>query len=424
LTLIPFFLFTRRLTGRPEAALAATAFLAFSSWHMVVCRFQFPTVFDPLLLLFSLWLLLEGAACQGSRRTALLLGLSGLCAGLAVQTYHTGRLAPVVAVLVGAPLFHARPDRWRAASSFALGLSLALAPLALWVASNPRAFHSREQQIFVAAVAASEAEAPLAAIDASWGRHLVMLNFRGDMNPRWNVPGRPMLDPLTGALFLVGLVWLVLRAEPRLRRALLVMASLGLLPSVLAVGGPHSLRAIDLLAPACLIAGLGWMVVLSGRKRAAADRPPRPSSRRLWWVAPAAVLLLNGLYFFVTLANDPRWWQASYAIDTQMGQFIRGAVERSPERRFYVHQGLLEARRSVLPYLSYGLSLGTYADGEPSSPPRVGDLFLVSSRSRERELELLRPVLGTTPRPTLQGPTLPGTDTPSFLVYEVRRPGS
>ena len=37
----------------------------------------------------------------------------------------------------------------------------------------------------------------------SFVKHLLMFNFRGDPNPRHNIPYDPMLDPLTGALFIV-----------------------------------------------------------------------------------------------------------------------------------------------------------------------------------------------------------------------------
>lgn len=408
LTAIPLFLFARRLTGRVDVAMLAAAFVTFSSWHVLVSRFQFPTVFGPPLLLSALWLVLEADAADKPRRLLGCLALAGACAGLAVQTYHTGRLAPVVAVLVGALVLWRRPHPGRAVAAFGLGLLLTLAPLGLWVTSHSRAFNSRESQLFVVQAAAANGIAPLSALDASWGRHLVMFNLRGDESLRLNLPGRPMLDVVTGLCFLAGLVWILLRGETRL---LLVVGSLflaGLAPSALAVEGPHALRAIEALPPAAILAALGWTAIV-----------PRVVP---WPAAPLGALAMNAFFCFVTLPNDPRSWQGFYPVDTQMGTYVRRMAREDPARAVYVPEQLLEARRSVLLYLTYGLRTATYADASASPPPRSGDIFLCSPYSLDADLGRLQDFLGVSPRLAVTGPTLPGTKTPSFLAYEAAPP--
>ena len=49
------------------------------------------------------------------------------------------------------------------------------------------------------------------ALQTSIERHALMFNYAGDRNPRHNLPGAPMLDWITAALFLAGLGVLVLR---------------------------------------------------------------------------------------------------------------------------------------------------------------------------------------------------------------------
>ena len=73
-------------------------------------------------------------------------------------------------------------------------------------------------------------------------RVLLMLHVRGDNNPRHNIPGAPQLDPITGALFVVGLL-LVLRGSgldaPR-RVGVLAFWLLPLVPS--AVSDPPEVQ--------------------------------------------------------------------------------------------------------------------------------------------------------------------------------------
>ena len=48
-------------------------------------------------------------------------------------------------------------------------------------------------------------------IRTSLGKHALMFNQRGDGNGRHNLPGEPMLDAITGVLFVLGLGLALLR---------------------------------------------------------------------------------------------------------------------------------------------------------------------------------------------------------------------
>ena len=84
------------------------------------------------------------------RRLALCLALAGACAGLAVQTYHTGRLAPVLTALVAAsPLETTAPGT----SGSGFGPRPRWSPWPPWACGSsptPRDFNSRESKLFVA----------------------------------------------------------------------------------------------------------------------------------------------------------------------------------------------------------------------------------------------------------------------------------
>jgi hypothetical protein len=91
---------------------------------------------------------------------------------------------------------------------------------------------------------------------------LGMFTFRGDPVWRYNLAGRPVFEPLVGALFYVGLIIALWRArEPRYLFALMWLP-VGLLPSVLSDSAPSFLRASASLPVTFLFPALGadWLI--------------------------------------------------------------------------------------------------------------------------------------------------------------------
>ncbi|HWQ11393.1 MAG TPA: glycosyltransferase family 39 protein [Roseiflexaceae bacterium] len=90
----------RPLLG-PRPALLAAALLAVSLWAIYMSRWAMAPILDVTLTLVAV-----GCAMRALRpgqpawRAALLGVLGGACAGLALYTYHTGRLAPLVVAFV------------------------------------------------------------------------------------------------------------------------------------------------------------------------------------------------------------------------------------------------------------------------------------------------------------------------------------
>ena len=76
----------------------------------------------------------------------------------------------------------------------------------------------------------------------------------------------------------------------------------------------------------------------------------------------------------------------------------------------------------MLLYLTYGLERATYSEGTFTPPAQPGDLVLLSPNALDDGLDDLRDLLGASPRLAVTGPFLPGTNTPSFLAYEVVGP--
>ncbi len=177
-----------------------------------------------------------------------LLFLSGLATGLSLHTYMAARAVPIFFALytVYLALFH-RPRfrcHWRGIVLFWLALALVAAPLVLFLLGNP----SAEVRI-------AEVDAPLRALLAGDIRPVLtnalkiagMFAFRGDPLWRQNVAGRAVFDPLLGALFYLGLIVALWRWRDGRYAFLLLWLAASIIPSLVTIDAPSSIRIINLL---------------------------------------------------------------------------------------------------------------------------------------------------------------------------------
>jgi len=213
------------LHGQRDAdwvALLTAAFLATSFWHLILSRYGFRAVTQPLLqtlTVAALWRGLRltpptpppsrGGLGRGGVGGLPWLLLAGLLCGLTAYTYLAARAFPIP--LAAALLTFLITDRGHRrarlgqVSLFIAVAALTLAPLAHYWLTHPGSFLTRTQQV----AAASWAEV-WAGVRACLG----MFFLRGDPYIRFNLPHRPIFDPLTAILFLLGLaiaVWQLVR---------------------------------------------------------------------------------------------------------------------------------------------------------------------------------------------------------------------
>jgi 4-amino-4-deoxy-L-arabinose transferase-like glycosyltransferase len=413
LTVLPLYGLARALTRRAGVGLLAAALLAVSSWHVSLSRFSFPAVFDPFLTLSGLWLLLRSRDATRPADGGLFAAAAGATLGLAVQTYHSARAAPLLAALLVVCLMGRKAMRARVLLPLVLAFGLVLAPLALYSGRHPSALNARVSDVFLLRHAEGTGEAPLSALDASVGRHLLMFNVRGDANGRHHAPGQPLLDRVTGLGFLAGFAVLLARRRAGPSRFLLGALALTLLPSVLAVDGPHAMRSIGAAPYACLIAAIGWLEIarLTSWPRACA------------LAALGLAVVLNVRTYFFEMAVDSRVFASSYPVQTQVGAFLRRLFEeRGAEAVAQTYVSARVADNAVFAFLTHGTSPGTFEGVTLSRPPRPGALFILSGRAREEEEQALAPYLGRAPTPEAFGPPFPGGADPSFLVYRLAGP--
>lgn len=281
----------RRLLG-PPAALPALAVGAVTLWAVSLSRLGLRAGLLPLLAAFTLYWL-ERARQEGRPLLALPAGL-GL--GLSLYTYLAARALPAVVLAYGLLTLACWPGpggRWRWGLSLGLvftGAALVGLPLALYARAHPHLFFERAQNL--GGLGRLETLTPMDLVAPA-----VALLLAGDPQPRHNLPGRGVFDPLLGTFFVAGGL-LLLRRWRTPATALLALWTGGLLgPMVLAGEGPHFLRASGALPALLLIpaAALGAL------------RDARP---RLGLAMVLLVLGLSGGWtahdYFGRWAHDPR----------------------------------------------------------------------------------------------------------------------
>jgi 4-amino-4-deoxy-L-arabinose transferase-like glycosyltransferase len=247
LTVAATFAAVRAMWGGTGVSLAAAGWVAVAFPHVLLSRYGFRAISQPLLQALTVALLWRGLK---SGRLRWLIG-GGIALGLTGYTYLAARLFPVPlgVALVWGWLRQPTHRRARLGRNLAIAIAaaaLTFAPLAWFFLQNPEAFITRIDQV----------AAPTWR-DAAQGilRCLVTLGVpgRGDPYVRFNQPGLPVMDGLSVVLSGLGL-WVLLRRqrESVLQNAATLLTLLGafvmLLPSALATTEitPSNLRMVGL----------------------------------------------------------------------------------------------------------------------------------------------------------------------------------
>ena len=312
-----FYFLARWYASRP-AALAASVLLAVSYWHVNFSRIGLQGVLTPLFTALALLFLLR--AWRAGR--ALDFAVAGIAVSGGVWAYTASNALPIVAL--GFFLACALVDRsWLRARAtglvlFAVAALIAVSPLAYYAATHRHEYFARVNQTNI--FRDRSFSESMRVLGENTEKHLLMFNYEGDRNGRHNLPGRRMLDDVTGVLAVLGLSYCL--ARPRRPEYLLPVGTLamGLLGGVLTLDyeAPQSLRAIMALPVAYLMAGIavdaGWRLVTApGRLRL--------TRTCLAAVAVASLLAWAGVMnygvFFDKKANDLASW-AAYSTDVTL----------------------------------------------------------------------------------------------------------
>lgn len=282
LTVVATYLMAREMFGWRVAWLAALL-TGIIFWTVSLSRIGFRAVALPLLSALTIWGVWR--ACR--RRTRLAWLLAGALWGLSLYTYLAARFTvliwiPCAAYCWRSPRHRATRQGWMI---FALTAFLVALPLSIYAVTHLDAFFARSGQIGIWQPEIGGSQ-PWRMLLAQTARAALMFIYRGDFIPRHNLPLRPVFDPLIAPFFVGG----VLLTLGRLRQEsaypfLLLWTGVMLLPTILAEGAPHFLRAVGVLPVALLFPALALDVTTAWLSRHA--------PRTLVWGALGAVLLAS-----------------------------------------------------------------------------------------------------------------------------------
>ncbi|MFV9504522.1 MAG: ArnT family glycosyltransferase [Oscillochloridaceae bacterium umkhey_bin13] len=395
------------------AGLVAAMLLATSFWHLWLSRIAFAAVIDPLFTLLALFLLWRICANLGSPRQQLGAGLgAGIALGLALYTYHPARLMPLVALLwVGLHLglqWSAWQRAWRPLLAFGVSLILVASPLVWYFISQTAAFNQRVNQV---SLLDREAKPWALTTDLDYNviRYAMMWHVEGDQAARHNLPGQPMLDPVTGFLFLLGLFLLIMQRPPALWRPLLAFLGVALLPGLLSNDAPHAVRTVDAIAPALLIATYGAMALLPMLGRWS------PMLFRSSIVLGIGLLVsVNAGSYLGQVRYDQRVWDAfHYQAETTIGQTIQAGW--CPGPAFVPSQ---YADSEVIQYLAFGHGVYPYHSATLQSPLPPGACVFVATDTPPAQWEDLEQIVAGVAQPQIVRP-FPGTAHPMVWWYRI-----
>ena len=292
LTIAATYWLGREMLADRRIALLAAALLAVSFWHVLFSRLGFRVISQPLLQALAVAALFRGL--RGGRW--LWLWVAGLLIGLSAYTYLAARLFPILLAFALLPLLippDTRAVRLRQLAFIALVAFLTALPLLAYFYFNPDAFWVRIGQV-------APGESGLS-LTESLTRSFAMFFLRGDPYLRFNLPGRPLFNFVTGGLLLVGWLFCLLRYRrfpydwQRSAVLLLLLAPLVMiLPTALATNEivPSNLRAMGLIPFIFFLPPIGLIALLRDVER----RFGRPSLTRAVSITLLLLLLAGGMY--------------------------------------------------------------------------------------------------------------------------------
>ena len=275
LTVVAAYLLARRMFSA-RVALLTSGWLTVSIWHVIFSRTGLRSVSLPLFLavgFYCLWRGLEGVrarttespgstATENGPRPSIWFALGGIAIGLSLYTYSTARFAPfvIVALAFYLALVH-RQLLLKALPGLVLALTLAtlvFLPEGLFFLRHPESFLERAREVSALNPELHQGNPGQALLDSAL-RTLGSFAIRGDRAVDRNIPGRPIFDPLSALLMLLGIALAVRRFRQPAYGLIAIWLVVMFVPSLLAIKGtPNYLRVTGLIPALFMLPALGF----------------------------------------------------------------------------------------------------------------------------------------------------------------------
>lgn len=267
LVLRQFFTLIKRKDAEPWSLLIALLFMT-SRWYFNFARFGFEATFLLVWELLSLFFILYYA----NTKRSLPLILSGVCSGLSYNSYQPGRLFFLIpltfllfegfrfrgfATFIQDSIKHTL-SIWKQLVSFAVPFILVVAPLTIYLSIHP---DIRMYQLFYPDNHETALITKIAWFGEDVWKTFAMFFFKGDMNGRHNYTGKPALNPISGILFVVGLVMAFRSRKDNRSWIFFFWLALSLIPTLLTYPweNPNMLRTITVTPAVAFFSGIALM---------------------------------------------------------------------------------------------------------------------------------------------------------------------
>lgn len=279
LVILGTFLLGREIFNK-RIGLISSFLVAVSFWPLNFSRISFRANLVPLVLVFSFYFLWRGL------RTRKIFDfiLGGFIFGIGLHTYIAFRVAPAILFVALISLILSRKsflkEYWKAILAFVIFAFISAAPMFYTFYAHPEYFEARSS-ISVLSPDVNHGHL-VGTFLRSFSLSLVKYNFWGDQNWRHNYPPYPILDPLTGIMFLFGFLYslikmmklLYLRLFRKIRNprmdiyVFLVFWFFGMLAPefMTSEGNPHALRSIGTLPVVFIFSALTFNFLLEKAK--------------------------------------------------------------------------------------------------------------------------------------------------------------
>ena len=275
LTVVAAYFLARRMFNS-RVALLTCGWLTVSIWHVIFSRTGLRSVSLPLFLavgFYCLWRGLEGVSTQATEpsgstatekgpRPAIWFALGGIAIGLSLYTYSAARFAPfvIVALALYLALIH-RQLLHKMLPGLVLALTLAtlvFLPEGLFFLRHPESLLERAERIWIFNPAIHEGDPGKALLDSAI-HSLGTLAIRGDGAVDRNIPGRPIFDPISALLMLIGLALSLRRFRQPAYGMVVICLLIMFIPSLLTnVDTPSYLRATALIPMLFMLPALAF----------------------------------------------------------------------------------------------------------------------------------------------------------------------
>ncbi len=290
------YLWISRAYTRRTAVIAASL-IAVNFWPLFLSRVGLRAASLPMMVALTAYLF-SPILDQKNNRQALVRSsiVAGIALGITLYTYPASRVFPIVFFLFW--LLHSIFSRkLHKPTLIALIVALiVIAPLAYTIATLPQG-DQRFQQL--GGPVQDALHGNLQPVLTYTVQTLGLFTFAGDPIARYNIPGRPVFDPITGLLFYFGLLFTIKHWRDPRNLFVLLWLPIGLLPSMLSDSAPSFLRASVSLPVTFLFPAIALDWLLSHRQDTRSQRYFRIlSALASVWLIIAALFTLRD-YFFV-----------------------------------------------------------------------------------------------------------------------------